>query len=175
MVFCSRTHSQLSQFVGELKRTPFAQRFNTVAVASRKVPPLKFCLHLQACFDRAVSQPLLASMSAAVNPMLQLQWPKKLMTCLSKRQVPHQKKSKIFCPPVVGIISLNLIDCDWRSTGAVHKRQRAEAWQLSAHQRAVPGNAAEQEQPEKGNKGGLVYHPCGTCSSSYGTHTLLQN
>ncbi|KAK9792715.1 hypothetical protein WJX73_001436 [Symbiochloris irregularis] len=37
VVFCSRTHSQLSQFVGELRRTPFAQAFNTVALASRKV------------------------------------------------------------------------------------------------------------------------------------------
>ncbi|BDA42655.1 ATP-dependent DNA helicase DDX11 [Coccomyxa sp. Obi] len=34
--FCSRTHSQLSQFVSELHRTPFAASFSVAAVASRK-------------------------------------------------------------------------------------------------------------------------------------------
>ncbi|RLN28385.1 putative ATP-dependent RNA helicase DDX11 [Panicum miliaceum] len=34
--FTSRTHSQLSQFVGELKRTEFAGRIRTVALGSRK-------------------------------------------------------------------------------------------------------------------------------------------
>jgi len=35
--FCSRTHSQLSQFVSELHRTPFAASLSVAAVASRKV------------------------------------------------------------------------------------------------------------------------------------------
>ena len=35
--FCSRTHSQLTQFVSELQRTPFADTVATVALASRKV------------------------------------------------------------------------------------------------------------------------------------------
>ncbi|CAI5458628.1 unnamed protein product [Closterium sp. Yama58-4] len=34
--FCSRTHSQLSQFISELRRTPFADQLFTVALASRK-------------------------------------------------------------------------------------------------------------------------------------------
>lgn len=34
--FTSRTHSQLSQFVGELKRTEFAGRIRTVCLGSRK-------------------------------------------------------------------------------------------------------------------------------------------
>lgn len=34
--FASRTHSQLSQFVGELKRTEFAGRIRTVCLGSRK-------------------------------------------------------------------------------------------------------------------------------------------
>ena len=34
--FTSRTHSQLSQFVGELKRTEFAGRIRTVSLGSRK-------------------------------------------------------------------------------------------------------------------------------------------
>lgn len=34
--FCSRTHSQLSQFVGELKRTKFATSLQTVSLGSRK-------------------------------------------------------------------------------------------------------------------------------------------
>jgi chromosome transmission fidelity protein 1 len=34
--FTSRTHSQLSQFVGELKRTEFAGRLRTVCLGSRK-------------------------------------------------------------------------------------------------------------------------------------------
>jgi len=34
--FRSRTHSQLSQFVGELKRTEFAGRIRTVSLGSRK-------------------------------------------------------------------------------------------------------------------------------------------
>ena len=35
--FCSRTHSQLSQFVSELHRTPFAERLSVVVIAGRKV------------------------------------------------------------------------------------------------------------------------------------------
>ncbi|CAI5977586.1 unnamed protein product [Closterium sp. NIES-64] len=34
--FCSRTHSQLSQFITELRRTPFADQLFTVSLASRK-------------------------------------------------------------------------------------------------------------------------------------------
>jgi chromosome transmission fidelity protein 1 len=34
--FTSRTHSQLSQFVGELKRTEFAERLRTACLGSRK-------------------------------------------------------------------------------------------------------------------------------------------
>lgn len=37
VIFASRTHSQLSQFVGELQRTPFALSLATVSLASRKV------------------------------------------------------------------------------------------------------------------------------------------
>lgn len=36
VLFCSRTHSQLSQFIGELRRTPFASSASAVALASRK-------------------------------------------------------------------------------------------------------------------------------------------
>ena len=36
--FCSRTHSQLSQFVSELRRTPFAETLSVAAIAGRKVP-----------------------------------------------------------------------------------------------------------------------------------------
>jgi len=36
IIFCSRTHSQLSQFVGELHRTRFTDSILLVAVASRK-------------------------------------------------------------------------------------------------------------------------------------------
>jgi chromosome transmission fidelity protein 1 len=36
LIFCSRTHSQLSQFVGELHRTRFADSVMLVAVGSRK-------------------------------------------------------------------------------------------------------------------------------------------
>lgn len=35
--FCSRTHSQLSQFVSELQRTTFADSITSVSLASRKV------------------------------------------------------------------------------------------------------------------------------------------
>lgn len=37
--FCSRTHSQLSQFVKELHRTPFAETLSVAATAGRKVRP----------------------------------------------------------------------------------------------------------------------------------------
>jgi len=39
VIFCSRTHSQLSQFVGELRRTRFAGSLSAAAVASRQVRP----------------------------------------------------------------------------------------------------------------------------------------
>jgi chromosome transmission fidelity protein 1 len=37
--FCSRTHSQLSQFISELHRTPFASTLSVATIASRKVRP----------------------------------------------------------------------------------------------------------------------------------------
>ena len=37
VIFCSRTHSQLTQFVAELRRTPFGDSMAVVALASRKV------------------------------------------------------------------------------------------------------------------------------------------
>jgi chromosome transmission fidelity protein 1 len=36
IIFCSRTHSQLTQFVGELHRTPFADSMALVALGSRR-------------------------------------------------------------------------------------------------------------------------------------------
>eukprot|EP00210_Caulerpa_lentillifera_P002278 g2188.t1 len=36
LIYCSRTHSQLSQFIGELKRTRFSDTLSVVALASRK-------------------------------------------------------------------------------------------------------------------------------------------
>lgn len=33
--FCSRTHSQLSQFVGEMKRTPYSEDVSLIPIASR--------------------------------------------------------------------------------------------------------------------------------------------
>lgn len=36
IIFCSRTHSQLTQFVGELHRTSFADTLSLVALGSRK-------------------------------------------------------------------------------------------------------------------------------------------
>jgi hypothetical protein len=44
VIFCSRTHSQLSQFVGELHRTRFADTLSLVAVASRRA----LCINEQA-------------------------------------------------------------------------------------------------------------------------------
>lgn len=37
VIFCSRTHSQLSQFISELRRTEFKDNISVVALASRKV------------------------------------------------------------------------------------------------------------------------------------------
>jgi chromosome transmission fidelity protein 1 len=34
--FCSRTHSQLAQFVGEVQRSPFGQDIRLVSLASRQ-------------------------------------------------------------------------------------------------------------------------------------------
>jgi len=45
VIFCSRTHSQLSQFVGELHRTRFAETLTLVPVASRRA----LCVNEQAC------------------------------------------------------------------------------------------------------------------------------
>lgn len=44
IIFCSRTHSQLSQFVGELHRTPFGESLSLVALGSRK----QLCINPQA-------------------------------------------------------------------------------------------------------------------------------
>lgn len=44
--FCSRTHSQLSQFVSELQRTTFADTIASVSLASRKVSSVP--VHCQA-------------------------------------------------------------------------------------------------------------------------------
>ena len=37
ILFCSRTHSQLSQFVGELRRTKYKDSMSLAALASRQV------------------------------------------------------------------------------------------------------------------------------------------
>ena len=44
--FCSRTHSQLSQFVKELHRTPFAETLSVAATAGRKVCPTSAQQHI---------------------------------------------------------------------------------------------------------------------------------
>jgi chromosome transmission fidelity protein 1 len=41
IIFCSRTHSQLAQVVGELLRTPFAEHVRTVVLAGRS----QLCVH----------------------------------------------------------------------------------------------------------------------------------
>ncbi len=41
IIFCSRTHSQLTQFVNEIKRTPFADGLRCVSLGSRK----NLCVH----------------------------------------------------------------------------------------------------------------------------------
>lgn len=41
IIYCSRTHSQLSQFIQEVRRTPYAARVSTVTLASRK----QLCVH----------------------------------------------------------------------------------------------------------------------------------
>lgn len=47
IIFCSRTHSQLSQFVNEIKRTAFADGLRCVSLGSRKNlcvhPEVRFC------------------------------------------------------------------------------------------------------------------------------------
>ena len=40
VIFCTRTHSQLSQFVGELRRTRFAESLAVAALGSRQVAGL---------------------------------------------------------------------------------------------------------------------------------------
>ena len=57
MIFCSRTHSQLSQFVGELKRTSFARDLRVVALGGRK----------QLCVHPAVQ---VLGLSTAIKPFL---------------------------------------------------------------------------------------------------------
>ena len=64
VIFCSRTHSQLSQFVAELRRTPFADSMALVALASRKVAPMP--CNLTACFCR-VQHAMLRSVSQALQ------------------------------------------------------------------------------------------------------------
>lgn len=51
--FCSRTHSQLSQFVGELQRTEFGKSLQSVSLGSRKtlcINPGEEQIDLKSCF-----------------------------------------------------------------------------------------------------------------------------
>lgn len=45
--FCSRTHSQLSQFIKELRKTIFANELNVICLGSRK----NFCINEGICID----------------------------------------------------------------------------------------------------------------------------
>jgi hypothetical protein len=71
IIFASRTHSQLSQFVGELRRTPFADQLSLVALGSRKArrrrPRSRRC-RCRAC--RAEERRLLLRPSPALNGFL---------------------------------------------------------------------------------------------------------
>jgi chromosome transmission fidelity protein 1 len=61
VIFCSRTHSQLSQFVGELRRTRFAESLKLVAVGSRRA----------LCVNEAVSK--LSDLAAINERCMELQ------------------------------------------------------------------------------------------------------
>ncbi|KAL6624706.1 hypothetical protein ACP70R_032027 [Stipagrostis hirtigluma subsp. patula] len=86
--FTSRTHSQLSQFVGELKRTEFAGRLRTVCLGSRK----------NLCINKDVLK--LRSANRINERCLELQKNKKSSKIKvegDKRKV-HQTKTTCGCP-----------------------------------------------------------------------------
>ncbi|XP_046624833.1 ATP-dependent DNA helicase DDX11 [Neodiprion virginianus] len=85
--FCSRTHTQLSQFIGELKRSPYTDSVRLIPLASR----------LSYCINDSVKK--LKHLSLVNERCLQLQ--RKKMTSKDERNV---KKSKITtnCPFLPG-------------------------------------------------------------------------
>jgi len=75
IIFCSRTHSQLTQFVGELHRTPFADTFSLVALGSRR----------SLCINEAVLN--LRSPGLINERCLDLQKPQSSSNSQSKKQI----------------------------------------------------------------------------------------
>jgi hypothetical protein len=69
--FCSRTHSQLSQFVSELHRTPFAETLSVVAIAGRKVwcpIPWPAHIHSQGPKSESLSMSFLGCFEVVTRP-----------------------------------------------------------------------------------------------------------
>ncbi|XP_027218819.2 ATP-dependent DNA helicase DDX11 isoform X1 [Penaeus vannamei] len=86
--FCSRTHSQLSQFVREVQKTVFGEDTRVVSLASRQ----------NLCINEAVSK--LHNMSLINDRCLELQKGKKgqATKCESDGSVSKKKKSSAGCP-----------------------------------------------------------------------------
>ncbi|CAK0764311.1 hypothetical protein CVIRNUC_003145 [Coccomyxa viridis] len=87
--FCSRTHSQLSQFVSELRRTPFAETLSVAAIAGRKA----------LCINDAVLK--LGSTTRINERCLELQKAKpakQAATAGAANEKPAAKTSSCGCP-----------------------------------------------------------------------------
>lgn len=115
--YCSRTHSQLSQFVKELKKTVFAQKLKVVCLGSRKnmcinegLPPLSFFSPLYLCVCLILTELTdvlkLGNVGRINERCLDLQTKKPSQ--VSKKKVTTHNPSLIFVASKVLMEALNI-------------------------------------------------------------------
>ncbi|XP_053998809.1 ATP-dependent DNA helicase DDX11 isoform X1 [Hylaeus anthracinus] len=88
IIFCSRTHSQLSQFIGELKKSPYSKNISVVTLASRQ----------SYCINKSIKR--LKHINLINEHCLQLQ--KKKKTTVKVEKDLKRKKVATNCPFMPG-------------------------------------------------------------------------
>ncbi|KAK0163479.1 hypothetical protein PV327_007154 [Microctonus hyperodae] len=124
--FCSRTHSQLTQFIGEIKRSPYADKVSLVPLASRQ----------NYCINNAVKK--LGHVNLINDRCLQLQ---KKKTTLKKEKDIKRSKTATSCPfnpGNQGLIIANIVTSIQDVEELAENGKQMETCAYYASRRSIP-------------------------------------